>query len=276
MPFMKVNGTTIKYEEYGDRKYKHVLFLHGLGSSSIVWRDIPVALSEYFHTMTIDLVGFGRSEKPETADYTIKGFSKLVMDFLKERIGINTKKKIIIVGHSLGGYIAAEFAIDNKDLVEKIILIDSSGMLKEPTALLEQYLDAAVESDSQLKHEKIKRVFEDMLADRSRLLPVFIDIFIKTIKSPGAEHAFKSTFYDSTSKEIGSERLDQIKDIPCLIIWGEYDKTIPPDHANKFKNVLTNARLEIIRDAGHAPFMEKTALVYDKIRTFLINNDMTM
>ena len=122
--------------------------------------------------MTIDLMGFGRSEKPETADYTIQGFSKLVMDFLKERMEINANKKIIIVGHSLGGYIVAEFAIENKDLIEKIILIDSSGMPKEPTALLEQYLDVAVESDSQLKHEKIKRVFEDMLADRSRLLPV--------------------------------------------------------------------------------------------------------
>ena len=147
-------------------------------------------------------------------------------------------------------------------------------MLREPTALLELYLDAAVESDAQLKHEKVKRVFEDMLADRSRLLPIVIDIFIKMIKSPGAEHAFKTTFYDSTSKEIGSDRLDQINDIPCLIIWGEYDKLIPPDHANKFKKVLTNARLEIIRDAGHAPFVEKTALVYEKIRMFLINNDM--
>ena len=89
-------------------RIKHVLFLHGLGSSSIVWRDIPDALSEYFHTITIDLIGFGRSEKPETADYTIKGFSSLVMDFLKERIEINENNKISIVGHSLGGYIGRQ------------------------------------------------------------------------------------------------------------------------------------------------------------------------
>ena len=96
------------YYEYGKEKNKHVLFIHGLGSSSIVWRDIPQALSEQFHTITVDLIGFGGSDKPNTADYTIKGFSKFIVDFLRERIGIKENEKISIVGHSLGGYIAAE------------------------------------------------------------------------------------------------------------------------------------------------------------------------
>ena len=83
-------------------------------------------------------------------------------------------------------------------------------MLREPTALLELYLDAAVESDAQLKHEKVKRVFEDMLADRSRLLPIVIDMFLKMIKSPGAEHAFKTTFYEYVQAK-RSDRTDWIK-----------------------------------------------------------------
>jgi pimeloyl-ACP methyl ester carboxylesterase len=92
-------------QEYGNPKAEHVLFIHGLGASSLAWRDIPDALSEYFHTITVDLIGFGGSEKPENADYTVKGFSKFIMDFLIERIGIEEKEhtKISIVGHSLGG-----------------------------------------------------------------------------------------------------------------------------------------------------------------------------
>jgi pimeloyl-ACP methyl ester carboxylesterase len=87
--------------------------------------DIPDALSKYFHTITVDLIGFGESDKPEKPDYyyTIKGFSKFIVDFL-ERIGIkeednkehqhNNNKKINIVGYSLGYHIAAKVTIENK------------------------------------------------------------------------------------------------------------------------------------------------------------------
>jgi pimeloyl-ACP methyl ester carboxylesterase len=81
----------IHFREYGDAKNKHVLFIHGLGASSLAWRDIPDALSKYFHTITVDLIGFGLSNKPETADYTIKGFRKFIVDFLRERIGLEER-----------------------------------------------------------------------------------------------------------------------------------------------------------------------------------------
>jgi hypothetical protein len=68
------------YREYGDPKNKHVLFIHGLGASSLAWRNIPDALSKYFHMITVDLIGFGLSNKPATADYTIKGFRKFILD----------------------------------------------------------------------------------------------------------------------------------------------------------------------------------------------------
>ena len=105
MPLPTVKGIGTFYREYGDIKKEHVLFIHGLGSSSHRWVDIPEALSKYFHTITVDLIGSGLSEKPQNADYTIKGFSKFIVDFLIERIGIMDKehKKISIVGHSLVG-----------------------------------------------------------------------------------------------------------------------------------------------------------------------------
>lgn len=56
MPLPTVKGVGTFYREYGNPKDKHVLFLHGLGASSLVWRDIPDALSEYFHTITVDLI----------------------------------------------------------------------------------------------------------------------------------------------------------------------------------------------------------------------------
>ena len=250
-----------------NKEKKHVLFIHGIGASLVGWRDIPDALSEHFHTISVDLIGFGGSEKPTTADYSIKGFSGFIFDFLQ---AIDVKDKICIVGHSLGGYIALQFAFENKDLVEKLVLVDPSGKLDGPTPLLSSYRDAANEPIPILKYEKLKKVFEGMYSLSSALLPMVVGIFLDTIEKPGALYAFNYAFDDSPGKGIGSDRLKVIEDIPCLIIWGANDNLISPkEYAEKFLRDLPNARLEIIPDAGHAPFIEKTAIVYEKIRTFL-------
>jgi 2-hydroxy-6-oxonona-2,4-dienedioate hydrolase len=149
-----LNGFEIRYlksEKRNSSKKKNILFIHGLGSSSDRWLDIPDALSRYFHPIVaVDLIGFGGSDKPVTIDYTIEYFSKFIRDFIdctqiwrNDDDSDDDSCKTIIVGHSLGGYIAAKVAIEAQDLIEKLVLIDSSGMLKEPTPLLEQYLNAA-------------------------------------------------------------------------------------------------------------------------------------
>jgi pimeloyl-ACP methyl ester carboxylesterase len=118
----------------------------------------------------------------------------------------------------------------------------------------------------------MKKVFENLLAVPSRLLPIIVDIFISVIEKPGAKHAFESAFRNSTTTSINLERLKQIKQIPCLIIWGEKDNLIPVEHINKFGQILTDAKLMVIADSGHSPFVEKTAIVYQKLFTFLIGN----
>jgi pimeloyl-ACP methyl ester carboxylesterase len=263
-----VNGHRIFYSESNNKKKKHVLFIHGIGASLVGWRDIPDALSEHFHTISVDLIGFGGSEKPTTADYSIKGFSRFIFDFLQ---AIDLKnEKICIVGHSLGGYIALQFATENKDLIEKLVLIDPSGKLDGPTPLLSAYRDAANESITILKYEKLKKVFESMYSLSSALLPLVVGIFLDIIEKPGALYAFNYAFDDSTGKGIESDRLKVIEDVPCLIIWGANDNWISPkEYAEKFLQDLPSARLEIIPESGHAPFIEKTALVYERISTFL-------
>jgi pimeloyl-ACP methyl ester carboxylesterase len=276
VPLATVKGISTFYREYGDIKKKHVLFIHGLGSSSLRWVDIPEALSKYFHTIAVDLIGSGLSEKPQNADYTIKGFSKFIVDFLIERIGIMDKehKKISIVGHSLGGYIAAQVAIENREMIEKLVLIDSSGLLEVPTQLLKDYRVAATDINPITRHERVKRVLEDLYASPSRLLPILVDLFGYAIEKPGAKHAFEVAFDNSTTTQIDPNGFKQIEDIPCLVIWGEKDNLIPLEYYYKFKQQLPKANYAIIADAGHAPFVEKTALVYEKLRTFLMHDEI--
>jgi pimeloyl-ACP methyl ester carboxylesterase len=257
------------YIEYKKPK-KHVLFIHGLGSSSLTWRDIPAALSEYFQPIVIDLIGFGQSAKPENEEYyTIKGFSKSVADLLK-KIGIEKNKKISIIGHSLGGYIALQIAIENKEMIEKLVLFDSSGLLEGPTPLLEEYRDAAMETVEELRIEKLEKAIGKMYFKSSYMPPVVVETFNGIIKQEGARYAFEKAFHNSTTTKIDAQGFTQIQDIPCLIIWGAEDKVIPIRYFEKFKDKLPEAMYEKIENVGHAPFVERTALVYEKIRTFLM------
>lgn len=260
----------LRYDEYGKGKNNHILFIHGLGSSSIIWRDIPEALSEYFHTITIDLIGFGRSDKPQT-NYTIHYFSQIIEKFV-EKIGIVPNDKLIIIGHSLGGYIALEYAIKKTSKIAKLILIDSSGLLDHPTPLLIQYLQAALTTEHDLRYIRLKEVFENLVSNPTMLLPVTIDLFISVIEQPNARHAFESAYNNSTSRIIETKSLEKIKDIPCLIIWGEKDKLIPIKFAYKFKEIISKSCLVVIKDAGHSPFYEKTAIVYQHFLNFLLND----
>lgn len=267
---VNVNGFKIFYKEYGENNPKLILFIHGLGSSSATWGDIPEALAEHYHTIAIDLIGFGLSDKPD-ADYTIQYFSKFIKDFLRqEKNGIKDTDKITIIGHSLGGYIALDYAIENKAQIDKLVLIDSSGMLNEPTKLLERYLDAALEKNYFNRYKMITQVFEDMLAQPSRHLHSKTIAFIGIIDEKGAKDAFKSAHENSTKGSIDLQRLKQIKDIPCLIIWGKNDKLIFPSDVDKFKNALDNSKIELIDDAGHSPHFEKPTITYEKIKTFLL------
>lgn len=275
-----VNDFEIRYlksEKRNTSKKKNVLFIHGLGSSSDRWLDIPDALSRYYYPIVaVDLIGFGGSDKPVTIDYTIEYFSKFIRDFIDcKQIWRNDddsndddSRKTIIVGHSLGGYIAAKVAIEDQDLIEKLVLIDSSGMLKKPTPLLEQYLNAALNPS----FENVKNVFELMLGNPALLNLGIVDAFIKRINLVGAKYAFKSAFENSTKKYIELSELQRIENIQALIICGAADKLIPVSHSKQFNKVLKRSRLEIVENTGHAPFSEKPSIIFDIMRIFLTNN----
>lgn len=262
-----VKGRNIKYDEYGVGNPNHVLFIHGLGSSSLVWRDFPEALSTRFHTIAIDLIGFGESDKPKE-DYTISFMSQFISDFINE-MKIGPEEKISIIGHSLGGYIAIDFAIANAEKVDKLVLFDSSGLLKKPTPLLWDYINAVKTEDSILRRDRITNVLGNLYADPSRLLPIIIDIFIYFMEKPGALDSFESAFRNSTSKSVDSDQLRKLENLRCLIFWGERDKLIPISFAEEFRALLRTAEIEIIKDAGHAPFVEKPAIVYQRLLDFL-------
>jgi 2-hydroxy-6-oxonona-2,4-dienedioate hydrolase len=255
-------------------KRQCLLFIHGLGSSADRWLDIPDALSLYFHTLAVDLPGFGGSDRPTDMNYTVEVFSDIIRQFMdkiritEEDRGNHKTRTITLVGHSLGGYIASKIAsADNNDFLNKLVLVDSSGNLEKPTPLLDQYLDAAINPSK----EKVRKVFEQMVANPVLISDVFLQGFIDRMNRPGSKYAFESSLRNSANTQIGIKNLNKIgeKGIPTLIIWGMYDKVIPTHHSQIFREAIKGSAVNIIPSTGHAPFTEKPALVCEYLHKFL-------
>jgi 2-hydroxy-6-oxonona-2,4-dienedioate hydrolase len=272
----KKHRMRIRYLESNNEDKDHlVLFIHGLGSSAERWLDIPDALSLYFHTLAIDLPGFGGSDKPSDIEYTIETFSDIVKQFIGKVAAAEESsdkyriKKVSLIGHSLGGYIALKIAAaDQRTPLHKLILIDSSGNLERPTTLLEQYLDAAMHPSK----DKVRNVFEQMVANPMLVSDAVVHGFIDRISNPQSQYAFESTLKHSANTQIGIENLNKIgrKGIPTLILWGTDDKLIPPSHSQIFKDAIKGSSVIAIPRTGHAPFTEKPALVCEYVHRFLV------
>jgi pimeloyl-ACP methyl ester carboxylesterase len=238
------------------------LFIHGLGSSADRWGNVPKSLSTNFHTISIDLPGFGESDKPLSMDYTIENFRDIVIDFMNSLAITNMTS---IVGHSLGGYITLEVTMQNKINVERLVLIDSSGLLKKPTPLLEEYLSVAMNPTN----TNVRNIFEQMVSDGTKIPLKLVESFIKRINLPNAKYAFKSTLENSANTQIKFDELKSMDSVSTLIIWGVEDRVIPLRHSELFKKSISNSYIAIIQGAGHAPFTEKPEQVSELIRNFL-------
>ena len=260
-----VDGIKTHYFESGSGENSHLLFIHGLGSSADRWLDIPLALSFNFHTVAVDLPGSGLSDKPSVSKfrYTIPDFASFIVRFMR-KIGID-RGKTSLVGHSLGGYIASQVSAANKDLVDKLVLVDTSGMLEGPTPLLKEYLAAALNPTRQ----SVRHVLEQLVANPIRIPDVLVDGFIYRIGLQGAREAFVAAYDDSTGTQIGAQQLQQIRS-DTLIVWGLQDRLIPLDpYCGIFRRAIKCSRQVIVEDSGHAPFAEKPAVFGEILRQFL-------
>src|SRR6266446_1030233 len=118
--FTTVAGARIHYQEAGDEKAPPIILIHGFISSNSIWSGVLLLLARVgFRVIAPDLPGYGYSDKPTDAPYTIAAQARSVIG-LMDRLGID---KAIIVGASYGGAIAATMALDHPERVEKLILV---------------------------------------------------------------------------------------------------------------------------------------------------------
>ncbi len=259
--FTDVMNLTVRYAESGVGA-DHLLLIHGLGGSSESWTNNIDVFGRHFHVLAPDLIGFGHSDKPMIR-YTMKKFTSFLTLFL-DTIGI---KRTNVVGSSMGGQIASEFAIAHPNKVEKLVLISPAGIPpKSFKGTKELKLYAKMFNAKNL--EDIRKAVMAVDSDRSAITEEYVKNVYQYTMMEGAKHAFMSSLKESASAPRLANRLNSIK-AKTLVIWGKDDRLIPVKYCEPFITKMDNCKLLLIEKCGHRPHAEKPDLFNKVVIDFL-------
>jgi pimeloyl-ACP methyl ester carboxylesterase len=230
-----------------------LVLVHGLGSSSEVWRDSIHYLARGYQVVAIDLPGYGKSDKPR-ADYSVAYHAAALNDFI-DTLGAG---KVALVGNSMGGWISAITALNHPEKVSHLILVDSAGLRQDKLPTINLNPSTKEEERALLLSLFANRSFvtEKLVSDqweyRKDMRPT-VRVTLESFKS-------KLPFLE--------DRLNNIK-VPTLIIWGKEDTLIPLSYAERFAKGIPGSKLVVIDSAGHLPQVEQPAAFYRAVKRFV-------
>ena len=255
-----------------------ILLIHGFGASTDHWRfNIPILASK-FEVHAIDLLGFGKSPKPNDVEYSGSLWKDQVVAYVKERI----KKPTIVVGNSLGGYAALAAGAELQNLSAGVILLNAAGYFSEEKLGKKNMLQTSIETVAGifLKNIVLQRlIFENMRKPstiKKTLNQVYInqknvdDFLVDSIRNPsldaGAFNVFRSVFNPSGPQGEPLDELFKKLSSPLLLLWGSKDPWMnTPKKRGLYEKFTPKNTTEVILDAGHCPHDEVPELVNQKI-----------
>jgi pimeloyl-ACP methyl ester carboxylesterase len=236
---LNVDGIKVNYKKQGSGK--RVILLHGWGGEADSFLPVFNYLSLNYEVYAIDFPGFGRSESPPEP-WDVTDYNNMLHKFF-DLLQID---KAMIIGHSFGGRVAILFSATNPSYVEKLVLVDSAGII--PKRTLKYYI----------------RVYKFKLMKK-----IFISLFTKGSKEERLEKFYDK--YGSTDyKQAGSLRETLVKVVnqnlreylrkikaPTLLVWGEDDKDTPLYFGKIMEKEIPDAGLVVFKEAGHFSYLDK-------------------
>ncbi len=257
---ISLNGERIAYRTAG--KGPVVLLVHGMAGSSETWRYVMPAVAERYTVLAPDLLGQGKSDKPH-GDYSLGAHANMLRDLMDAL----RYKRATIVGQSLGGGVAMQFAYQFPERCERMVLVNSGGLGREVTVYLRM-----------LTVPGFEYVFPFLctpgLRDAGSQLAAWLH-GIGVRSTPAAQEIWRSyasladagnrkAFFRSLREVIDLSgqavsalgRLYRAAHLPTLIVWGAADPFIPVSHAFAAHKAIPGSRIEIFDDVGHYPHCE--------------------
>jgi pimeloyl-ACP methyl ester carboxylesterase len=254
---MTLHGQRVSYRTGGSGPA--LLLLHGIANSSETWARAAPLLSERFTVIAPDLLGHGQSAAPR-GDYSLGAHASGARD-VATALG---HERVTVVGHSLGGGIAMQFAYQFPERTERLVLVSSGGLGREVHPLLRAAsLPAADYVLPALTSRRLVGLGRELggLLARVGLRPAD-DIAVlgrgfAELDTTGSRQAFLQTL--RAVVEPGGQRVSAVNRLalaarlPTLIVWGENDSIIPVAHGAAAHEAMPGSRFVSFEDAGHMP-----------------------
>jgi len=247
-----------------------------MAGSSATWDPVISRLSGHHRILAPDLLGHGRSAKPR-GDYSIGAYTNLIRDLLAA-LG---EQRATIVGHSLGGGIAMQFAYQYPEVTERLVLVSSGGLGREVHPVLRAaalpgadlvlpWLSVAATRSIGVAVKALGRVGFRASSDLGQAWQSF-----SSFEEPNARRAFLHTvrgIVDLSGQRVSATgKLYLAADVPTMIVWGNRDPLILIEHAYRAQKAIAGSRLEIFPGAGHYPYLDDperfAAILLDFMRT---------
>lgn len=222
-----VGGIILRYLEAGDEQSEMpLLMLHGFQAGADLWlpSTLPALASEH-HVIAPDTPGFGYSGRLRT--HNLESYSH----FFELAIQALGYSQVNVLGHSLGGQIAIALAARAPQRINRLVLVDSAGL---PQAGPQWQAPVRMLTDASARH--------------LRLYPLMMRLAMRASAMREGLLMLQEQHVESQLKHISA---------PTLIIWGSRDRVAPLEHGAFMAKHIPNARLAIIRGAGHMPFYQK-------------------
>jgi pimeloyl-ACP methyl ester carboxylesterase len=248
---IKIGNVTVKVRRAG--KGPPVLFLHGAGGYT-QWLPFFNALTENFEVIVPEHPGYGASDDPDF----IRNVPDMAMFYLEfiETLGLDD---IHLIGHSLGGWIAAELLIRDRSRFQSLTLIAPAGIRVKGILSGDGFIWNSEESVRNLFHDQAYAEILLALKPSEQQL----DALLKN-RFTSAKLGWQPRWYNPDLEKW----LHRIK-LPSLVVWGDDDKVMPTAYAALWQERLPDARLFIVKECGHLPHVEQGEIVTPEVQKFL-------
>jgi pimeloyl-ACP methyl ester carboxylesterase len=242
-----------------------LLLLHGIGNNCQTWAGVIERLAETHTVIAPDLLGHGDSDKPR-GDYSIAGYANGMRDLLS----VLDIEQATVVGHSLGGGIALQFAYQFPERCQRLAVVGSGGLGPElsaglraatlPGAELVVTALAGISGPLRVGLQAVEKVGRLVGWRRVGDLAEAGEALL-ALKDVEARRAFLRTLrgvVDARGQAVTAlDRLYLADSIPMLVIWGGRDPIVPPHHAETVRSLVPSARIEVFDRAGHWPHLDE-------------------
>ena len=275
--YVTIEDLTIRYWEEGAGP--PLLLIHGLGASIETWAWNIEALAQNHRVIALDLPGFGKSSRPVRSDfYSLEYAGSFLRRFVS---ALSHVDRLSIAGNSMGGILGIQLSLMYPELVEKLILVDSAGLghaVHWATRLISVW--PIGELLMRPTRPRIELIAKTLLYRNELVTADFVDKMQELLSIPGTREAILNSLRSGVNLSgqfiaLSETRLRKIM-APTPVIWGQEDGLFPVRQAEFALRAIPNCRAVVLREAGHAPQMDRPDIFNQLTVEFLTDGRLSV